>query len=267
MESCRFLKRAFLLILSAVLVSACGSGGGGDAASTGPTGPSFINWSGSSNGSVVLAANNVQVQFLTDGDLYYNNTEYSNVKLASTSSATVDLNGTPFATVTNAAGSNGSTIAVLYCLGTTTLAQIVPTGTTIAIDCSGASTTGSGTTSTTGTGSSGSNGGATGTSNLYGAVAASGNQTRLLSEGIAHDYPSQSAADSAAVSACASNGVAGCGTVVVFGTGQCGALAVGSNLAWGAASGNSMTNAESTAINECTSAGGQGCSIQLSACN
>ncbi|WP_322061702.1 DUF4189 domain-containing protein [Paraburkholderia sp. J63] len=265
MEFCRFLMHIVLFISTAVLISACG-GGGSDNASSGPGGPSFISWSGSSNGSVVLAANNVQIQFLTNGDLYYSNVEYTNVKLASTSSATVDLNGTPFATVTNTTGSNGSTIAVLYCAGTTTLAQIVPTGTTISIVCGGGTTSGGGS-SGTGSSSSGSNGGSTGTSGTYGAIAASGNQTHLLGEGISHDYPTQDDADNAAVSACASNGVAGCGTVTVFGSGQCGALAVGSNLAWGAASGSSMTNAQTSALNGCTSAGGQGCSVQLAACN
>ncbi|WP_233888781.1 DUF4189 domain-containing protein [Paraburkholderia flagellata] len=266
MGTWRLYVRAVLFVFAAFLASACG-GGGSDSPASGPVGPTFINWTGSSNGSFVLAANNVQIQFLTNGDLYYNNTEYTNVKLASTSSATVDMNGTPFATVTNAPGSNGSTVAVLYCLGTTTLAQIVPTGTTIAIDCGSGSTSGGGTSGAGSTASSGSNGGATGSSGTYGAVAASGNQTHLLGEGISHDYPSQVDADNAAISFCTSEGVGGCGAVVVFGPGQCGALAVGSNLAWGAASGNSMTDAQGGAINECTNAGGQGCNIRLAACN
>jgi len=270
MKSCWFMKckSAAAFIFTAVLVTACGGGGGDDSASGGgaSSGPRFISWSGSSNGSAVLAANNVQVQFLTDKDMYYNGVEYTNVALASASSATVNLGGTPFATVSNAPGTGGTTVAVLYCIGTATLAQIVPTGTTIALNCAAASTSPGG--SSSGNTSSGSSGGSTTTNASYGAIAATGNQTHLVGEGIAHDYPTQAAADNAAVSACAKTGVAGCGTVVVFGgAGQCGALAVGNNLAWGASGGNSLTSAEAAAINGCTSVGGQDCSIQLSACN
>ena len=105
MNPCAFFDRlaprvAWLAgLVAAGLLAACGGGG-----LDGSGGPEFITWTGNSNGEVVLAANNQQIRFLTNGDLYYNGSEYSNVIV---NNASVYLNGSLFGYVRMASGTAG----------------------------------------------------------------------------------------------------------------------------------------------------------------
>jgi len=133
----------FLVFVLAVL-AACG-GGGGDGLLGGGSERSFINWTNSSNGPFVYAANNVAVEFLlSNGHLYYNNDEYVNTTVQSNN--VVTLNGVAVASVSLINGSGNTKVAGLVCSGTSdTLAQLVPSGNTYQLKCQSGSGSSGGT--------------------------------------------------------------------------------------------------------------------------
>jgi hypothetical protein len=94
----------------------------------------------------------------------------------------------------------------------------------------------------------------------YGAIAV--NPTTRAA-GISYNYQSQADANAGASSQCG----LGCSVVATYGNGMCGALARGSNGAVGYAVNSSKSQAESTALSQCRSAGGTLCAIGLSECN
>lgn len=104
-------------------------------------------------------------------------------------------------------------------------------------------------------------GGSDDAAGIYGSIALN---LTTKAGGITARYGTQAEANNAAINQC---GV-GCATVLEFwGSGQCGAVARGTNFALGWASDGSQSRAESSAIAKCTSAGGTFCTIQLSMCN
>lgn len=94
----------------------------------------------------------------------------------------------------------------------------------------------------------------------YGSIAV--NTTTKFSF-ISYNYDSESGASDSALSRCGS----GCVTVLNFGSLQCGALAKGSNGAFGWASDKKETNAKNTAISQCVTYSGLNCVVVLSGCN
>ena len=96
---------------------------------------------------------------------------------------------------------------------------------------------------------------------IYGSIAIN-SVTRAA--GITARYGSQADANSNAINKCGT----GCATVLEFsGSGQCGAVARGTDFALGWSSADSQSKAESSALAKCTSAGGMSCTVQLSMCN
>jgi len=109
---------AGLIVMSlAALLGACGGGGGGSA-----SGPSFISWTDNRNLTIVMTTNG-QVQFLTNGNMYFNGQETNNIRLASMSGANVLLNGSSWANVVTVAG-----VAYLQCAGSSSYATVSSTG-------------------------------------------------------------------------------------------------------------------------------------------
>jgi hypothetical protein len=107
------MRRTFAVLAIAVLAGCGGEGDGSDGSFD--SGPSFISWNGSANGSLVLAAAGVQVQFLSNnGHLWHNGTEWSNVVL-DRSNATVSFNGGAYGVVALVAGTNNTKVAALLC--------------------------------------------------------------------------------------------------------------------------------------------------------
>jgi hypothetical protein len=77
-------------------------------------------------------------------------------------------------------------------------------------------------------------------------------------------YLTQDEADDAALQRCG----AGCVIVLRFeGAGQCGAIAGGSNRIAGVGSGMPQADAESAALEQCSSQGGVECAVRLVGCN
>ncbi len=146
----RSVRRTAIAGLIPVLVG-CGGGGSGGGGLT------FIEWRGSNNGAVVLAADNFQVKFTTDSYLYYDGTQYTNVVVVD---GKVLLNGVQLALIMLAPASGGGQVAVMQCLNSTQLVKI--TGSTLS--CPNGSGSGGGSSGGGGTGGgansgSGSNGG------------------------------------------------------------------------------------------------------------
>ena len=112
------LVAGLMLISLATLLGACGGGGGGGGAAA----PSFIAWTDNKNLTVVMTSNS-QVQFLSSGNLYFNGQENSGIRLASTTSASVLLNGTAWANVVTVGG-----IAYLQCVGSSGIATVSSAG-------------------------------------------------------------------------------------------------------------------------------------------
>jgi hypothetical protein len=89
---------------------------------------------------------------------------------------------------------------------------------------------------------------------------------------------SQADADAVALASCNVGGVTGCGVVVRFGPGRCGALASGSAnptgtrvvTIWGGGEGASADAARAAAVSACSANGGTSCMVSTddgSACN
>ncbi len=145
MNKFKFATMRRLASVMPLALAACGGGAGGGTTLLGSDGPSFITWNNNANGSVVLLSNNVQVKFTTDGKLYYQNATYGNVTVAN---GQVYVNGSAFATIVLAPGTNNTQIAEMKC-SDGSFVQLTPSGASIALSCAG---TGS---SPTGTGGSG----------------------------------------------------------------------------------------------------------------
>lgn len=135
-----------------ILVACGGSGGSGG---LGDGGLTFIEWRGSNNGAVVLAADNFQVRFTTDSYLYYGDTQYTNVVVVE---GKVLLNGKQLAIITLAPANGGGQVAVMQCLNSTQLVQI--TGSTLS--CPGGGGSGGSGSGGGGNSGSGSNSGSAG---------------------------------------------------------------------------------------------------------
>jgi len=112
----RLVARLMVMWL-ATLLGACGGGGGSSAA-----GLSFIAWTDNRNLTVIMTSNS-QVQFLGNGNIYFNGQENINIRLASTSSASVLINGTAWANVVTVGG-----IAYLQCVGSSSFATVSSAG-------------------------------------------------------------------------------------------------------------------------------------------
>ncbi len=97
----------------------------------------------------------------------------------------------------------------------------------------------------------------------YGAIAF-GEGGGRYSSGWARNYPTQAEADSSAVSEC---GRSPCKVGMRFWGKYCGAVARGSNGAWGSASAASDDEAREKAETTCRGYGGRGCDVLASACN
>ncbi len=81
--------------------------------------------------------------------------------------------------------------------------------------------------------------------------------------GFAYDKEGQLAADNFAYAECG----AGCGIVVRFGPGQCGAFARGSGTSWGKGWGANRSQAEANAVAECNSVAPGTCAPKVWGCN
>lgn len=125
-------------ILFSALLCGCGGGGGGSDPATGPAdGPDFIRWQGSTNESVVLAADNERVQFIAgSGEMFYKDTRYTNIAV---SGGVLYLAGSRLGTIAIQPGTDSSNVAVMAC-DTEGLVRIQPSGSTITLGCPPAST-------------------------------------------------------------------------------------------------------------------------------
>lgn len=103
-------------------------------------------------------------------------------------------------------------------------------------------------------------GGDSGTGDLYGSLAV--NRTTKAA-GISALWDSQAKANNTALSQCGS----GCEVVIEFGTGQCAALARGTNMSLGWATGSSKSDASQKAVSQCIAFSGVGCVALLAECN
>ena len=81
--------------------------------------------------------------------------------------------------------------------------------------------------------------------------------------GISAQWDSQAKANNTALSQCG----AGCEVVIEFGNGQCAALARGTNMSLGWATGSSKADASQKAVSQCVAYSGVGCVALLAECN
>ena len=80
---------------------------------------------------------------------------------------------------------------------------------------------------------------------------------------ISAQWDSQAKANNTALSQCG----AGCEVVIEFGNGQCAALARGTNMSLGWATGSSKADASQKAVSQCQTYSGIGCVALLAECN
>jgi hypothetical protein len=103
-------------------------------------------------------------------------------------------------------------------------------------------------------------GGDSDTGDLYGSLAVN---RATKAAGIGALWDSQAKANNTALSQCGS----GCEVVIEFGPGQCAALARGTNMSLGWATGISKADASQKAVSQCQTYLGIGCVALLAECN